>query len=457
MINFRHKNKSYIWSIIAKYFLIYIFLCVLLAACFPSGKQKKDQVKDTEKPETVQENTDSYVDFLSSIVQMQTFDNERALESGQGFFVEEDVIVARLSMMNSANQAVFSPLNEDKKYAISGFLAIDRINNLVLLKTDGTKRKPIALYAGVAPASAKTIYLTRPTGNTLPLHRGKVLSYGNIHGNPLYNVTNQFRSSSYGAPVFVSNLQSIGLAFSEVVDYEARYFVTPSVYISELMKKKEGRPLPLENIHQEDRAISEANKRIKGLLIETDFGNITIRLFNETPAYRDNFIKLVREHYFDSLLIHRVIKGFCIQSGAADTRYAAKDDVVGWKGPGYTLPAHIVPGLYHRRGMIGSPRKPDTNNSKRRSDGSQFYIVTGRLYTDAELNEIEKLNQIKFTGAQRQVYKTIGGAPHIDGTYTVFGEVLDGMDVADRISGVAFGSEFRPLEDIRIRRITILQ
>ncbi|OFX31000.1 MAG: hypothetical protein A2W90_07560 [Bacteroidetes bacterium GWF2_42_66] len=223
------------------------------------------------------------------------------------------------------------------------------------------------------------------------------------------------------------------------------------------MKKKEARPLALEKMNQADKAVAEVNKKIKALLIETDFGNIKIRLFNETPTYRDNFIKLVREQYFDGLLIHRVINGFCIQSGAADTRYAVKDDVVGWKGPGYTLPAHIVSGLYHRRGMIGSPRKPDTENSKRRSDGSQFYIVTGRIYNDTELNEIEKQNQIKFTAEQRQVYKTEGGAPHIDGTYTIFGEVLEGMDVADRISKVAIGSEFRPIDDIRVKRITILQ
>ena len=228
--------------------------------------------------------------------------------------------------------------------------------------------------------------------------------------------------------------------------------------IADLYKKRSARPEPLRNLKSSaDQATSAANSRIKGLLIETSYGNIRIRLFNQTPEYRDNFIALVRENYYDSLLIHRVIKGFGIQSGAADTRYATKDDVVGWKGPGYTLPAHVVPGLFHSRGMIGSPRKPDRENSKRRSDGSQFYIVTGRTYNDAELDEIEKENQHHFTAEQRQVYKTIGGAPHLDGTYTIFGEVTEGLSVADRISQVEVDSEFRPLDDIRVKRISILK
>jgi cyclophilin family peptidyl-prolyl cis-trans isomerase len=180
-------------------------------------------------------------------------------------------------------------------------------------------------------------------------------------------------------------------------------------------------------------------------------------LFNETPEYRDNFIRLTKENYFDSLLIHRVIKDFGIQSGAADTRYAEPGDNVGWKGPGYTIPAHIVPGLFHKRGMIGSPRKPDTKNQRRRSDGSQFYIVSGRKYFDKELDELEEQNNYKFSSTQRQAYKTVGGAPHLDGTYTVFGEVLSGMDVVDKIVQVETDRQWRPIKDIRLKKVRILK
>jgi cyclophilin family peptidyl-prolyl cis-trans isomerase len=202
---------------------------------------------------------------------------------------------------------------------------------------------------------------------------------------------------------------------------------------------------------------SQDNSKVKGLVIETEVGTITIRLYDQTPQYRDNFIKLTREGYFDNLLIHRVIKGFGIQSGAADTRYTVANEVVGWKGPGYTLPAHIVPGFYHRRGMVGSPRKPDRENMRKRSDGSQFYIVTGRTYLDIELDEIEKEIPQKFTPEQRNTYKTIGGAPHLDGTYTIFGEVTEGLEIADKISQVEVGSEFRPKKDLRIKKVRILE
>ena len=107
--------------------------------------------------------------------------------------------------------------------------------------------------------------------------------------------------------------------------------------------------------------------------------------------------------------------------------------------------------------MIGSPRKPDRGNSKLRSDGSQFYMITGRTYSDHELDDIEKETGHTFTAQQRQVYKTVGGAPHIDGTYTIFGEVLEGMEVADKISRVEVNSDFRPLEDIRVRKIRIIK
>lgn len=437
-----------------------IFVSFLLVSCSASSeKEQKAEAESSEKKaQAPDESSQSFVNFIPSIVKIESFDQGRFLESETAFFVGEQEIVCRLSMLDNATDARITPYDEEKAYAISGYLAVDRINNLALLKVEEIQREPIPLYPGIVPNTAKSIYLTKPQSNTLPLHTGKVLDFSTVSGVKLYRVDNQFRSTLYGTPVFVSNHQCIGLGFAEVVSYENQNMVIPSTYIVDLLAKKSDQPQKLENLRTTtSQAVSEANRKIKGLSIETDLGSIQIRLFDETPQYRDNFIRLVRENYYDSLLIHRVIKGFGIQSGAADTRYAGPEDVVGWKGPGYTLPAHIVPKFFHKRGMIGSPRKPDRGNSKRRSDGSQFYIVTGRVYSDRELDEIEEETGHQFTAVQRREYKITGGAPHIDGTYTIFGEVVSGMDVADGIVKVETDSDFRPLKDIRVKKITILE
>ena len=441
-------RKSYQWL------LILIFFIGL--GCSNPEKEKSTSSTKTQKEATQQENTKSYIRFIPSIVKVESFDKDRFLETETAFFVEKDIVVCRLSKLREATDVLITPFDENKNYKVTGYVAVDRINDLVLLKVEGIERTPIPLFRGISPVSAKTIYLTKPRNNTLPLHRGKVLSYSNFNGTKRYKISNRFFNKTFGTPIFVSTQQAIGLAFSETVDYEVQYFAIPSHFIIDLLNKKSN-PKKLESLKtRASQAISEANSKIKGLLIKTDIGDIKIRLFNETPVYRDNFIRLVREGYYDSLLIHRVIKNFCIQSGAADTRYATPDDIVGWKGPGYSLPAHIIPEFYHKRGVIGSPRKPDRKNSKRRSDGSQFYIVTGRTYSDAELDEIETETGYKFSATQRQVYKTVGGAPHIDGTYTIFGEVIQGMPVADLLARVPVNSDFRPLKDIRIQKIVII-
>ena len=417
------------------------------------GEQKKPALQN-EQPE---QNRNAYTDVIPSIAQIESFDNGRFLESENAFFIDSNILVCRLKPVIDATNARVIPWDGTKQYQVTGFIAVDRINDLVLLKVEGVSKKGIRLFTGAVAPETKSLYVTKPQGQTLALHSGKIIRYGTLNGSKRYSVTNLFRSQSYGTPVFIDPDKCIGIGYSEIADYENQNFVIPSDLITDLLKKEKNQPEPLKSLKSStSQATSAANSKIRGVLIETDMGNIRIRLFNQTPEYRDNFISLVKENYYDSLLIHRVIKGFGIQSGAADTRYATKDDVVGWKGPGYTLPAHIVPLFYHSRGMIGSPRKPDRENSKLRSDGSQYYIVTGRTYTDTELNEIEKENNYRFTTEQRQVYKTTGGAPHLDGTYTIFGEVTDGMPVADKINQVEVDNEYRPLKDIRVKKITIL-
>lgn len=439
--------------------IVLAILIIFVFSCHTRDSGKKPEPAQKNGVPAAQEDPNAaWAEVMAAIVSFDSYDGDRILEKGQGFFVAEDLIVTKYSLVNNATRIVFSPFDTNEKYEASKYVAVDRINDLIILKCDGVTRKPVELFPGVAPNSAKTSVILPPAGKTIQIFTGKVLNLATIKGTKLYRITNRVRKAGFGMPVFVSNKKAIGIAFAETVSYEMQSLATPSTFIAALLEKRKPEPETLESLrsHTNEKVAAE-NMKIKGLVLETDLGNITIRLFNETPAYRDNFIKLVKEHYYDSLLIHRVISNFGIQTGAADTRYAGKGDIVGFKGPGYTLPAHIVPGLYHKRGMIGAPRKPDTRNQRRRSDGSQFYIVSGRKYFDSELDDIEKQNNYKFSTEQRQAYKTVGGAPHLDGTYTVFGEVVSGMEVVDRIVQVETDRQWRPLEDIRLRKITILK
>jgi len=436
-----------------------LLIVFIFFSCGGKEKLKSDSPKPATAEKSNEQNTNAgWEEIMPSVVKFDSYDGDRILESGQGFFVAENLIVTTYSLVSRANKIVFTSLNEDVKYTADKFVAVDRINDLIILDCDSLKRKPIKLFTETMPNSAKTMYISNASGKTIQLFTGKVLNLTTEKGIKLYRITNRITKFNFGTPIFVSNKEVIGIAFSAIVSYEMQSFATPSDYIYHLLENRNKVPASLESLRSNSsNEVAAENRLIKGLVLETDAGDITIHLFNETNEYRDNFIKLAKEHYFDSLLIHRVIKNFGIQSGAADTRYAEKGDIVGYKGPGYTVPAHFVPGLFHKRGMIGSPRKPDTKNERLRSDGSQFYIVSGRKYSDKELDELEKDNNYKFSPTQREAYKTVGGAPHLDGTYTVFGEVISGMDVVDKIVQVETDKDWRPLEDIRLKKVTILK
>jgi len=436
-----------------------LIITLILFSCNKKEKSGKEAPTSNAVGKTDEQNTNAgWEEIMPSVIKFDSYDGERILESGQGFFIAENLIVTAYSLVSRANRIVFTPLNENVKITADKFVAVDRINDIVILYSDSIKRKPIELFPGTAPNSAKTIYISGASGNTIQLFTGKLLNLTTAKGTKLYRITNRINKSNFGMPIFVSNKQVLGIAFSAIESYEMQSFAIPSDFISQLLKKRNKAPETLESLRSNtSEKVAAENRNIKGLVLETEAGDITIRLFNETNEYRDNFIKLAKERYFDSLLIHRVIKDFGIQSGAADTRYAGKGDMVGFKGPGYTIPADIVPGLFHKRGMIGSPRKPDTRNERLRSDGSQFYIISGRKYSDSELDELEKTNNYKFGAAQREAYKTVGGSPHLDGSYTVFGEVIQGMEVVDQIVTVETDRDWRPVKDIRLKKVRILK
>ena len=242
--------------------------------------------------------------------------------------------------------------------------------------------------------------------------------------------------------------------------------------------------------------------------LETSLGNIVVELYNETPLHRDNFVKLVKDGYYDGVLFHRVIKDFMIQTGDGNSKTAGPETSLGDGDPGYTIPAEFVyPKYFHKRGALAAARTGDQVNPERRSSGSQFYIVTGKIYSSedlqmmtkrlgdgkkqeifrrlvmenqsrikelqesqdmAALDELQKQliqqtedeaakTPFKMTDEQINAYTSIGGTPHLDGQYTVFGEVVSGMDVVDKIQNTTTGRLDRPTVDIKIVKARIVE
>lgn len=239
---------------------------------------------------------------------------------------------------------------------------------------------------------------------------------------------------------------------------------------------------------------NDNNRYVK---ISTDEGDIVVKLYNETPKHTENFIKLTEENFFDGLIFHRVIKDFVVQGGDPETKNAEPEKLYGEKDAGYLIDAEIVDTIYHKRGVIAMAREGDDVNPEKKSSSSQFYLVVGKVFTEEELNKLEdklnkklrektekklydsmlgsqsnlnpkflnevtqkvsiladsimKVKHIKFNENQRKIYTTVGGIPHLDGNYTVFGEVVEGYDVVEKISQVQTDSNDRPLKDIKFK------
>lgn len=200
------------------------------------------------------------------------------------------------------------------------------------------------------------------------------------------------------------------------------------------------------------------------VMLETTKGNIRIALYNETPRHRDNFIKLVKEGFYDGLLFHRVIDRFMIQTGDSASRHAAPGQLLGDSPESYKVKAEIMyPALFHKRGAVAAARESDNVNPERESSASQFYIVYGRRFNDSMLDDVQlKLDKntggtVKLTPEIREAYKRLGGTPHLDGQYTVFGEVIEGLETVDSIQQVETDKNDRPIEDIKIIRATVIK
>ena len=219
--------------------------------------------------------------------------------------------------------------------------------------------------------------------------------------------------------------------------------------------------LPVLLFAQQDIKLKKKDRKRDVELITTE-GTIVLRLNDSTPLHRDNFLRLVKSHYYDSILFHRVIKNFMIQAGDPNSKQAKPGQLLDNGGPGYTIPAEFRQTLFHRKGVLAAARQGDNVNPEKKSSASQFYIVQGRTFTDKELDSVEvvRLNGYKLPEAHRQVYKTIGGTPQLDQNYTVFGEVVKGLDVVDKIASTPTSKgqdRDRPIEDVRILKAKLIK
>jgi peptidyl-prolyl cis-trans isomerase B (cyclophilin B) len=217
----------------------------------------------------------------------------------------------------------------------------------------------------------------------------------------------------------------------------------------------------IASLAQQDIKLKRKDRRRDVELITTQ-GTIVVRLYDSTPLHRDNFLRLVKSGYYDSVLFHRVIQNFMIQAGDPKSRHAEAGQPLGNGGPAYTIPAEFRQSIFHRRGVLAAAREGDNINPQKASSGSQFYIVQGKTFTDAGLDSVEivRLKGRKIPPGQREVYKTIGGTPQLDQNYTVFGEVMKGLDVVDIIAALPTSKaedKDRPLQDVRILKARLVK
>lgn len=213
----------------------------------------------------------------------------------------------------------------------------------------------------------------------------------------------------------------------------------------------------IDNQEQKNPTKKKKPAQMTKVLLKTSMGDIVIALYDETPLHKENFIKLVNDKYYDGVLFHRIIQNFMIQTGDPESKAAKPGQMLGNGGPGYTIPAEFVPGLYHKRGAVAAARMGDNVNPKKESSGSQFYIVDGRVFSTNDLNRVIQMTGKTYSMEQIKDYTSIGGAPHLDGDYTVFGEVVSGMEIVDKIAAQQKDGRDRPLEDIKIISAEIIK
>lgn len=425
---------------------IFIPILIILFSCQSKPKQTQDGTQKANSIKIYKRNLKANTRFLTY--------NKYGIEDieGNGVQIDGNIVAIPFDAAKEASSVRIKYLGADIEPMARGFVWYDITHNLLFLRVSGREREHLKL--SIKPLS-EPLY-------GLKLHEGKLRKYAIKIDSCIELKTYKFSTtkSSYaeiGSAVYNKDHEIAGLILNMQIDNKTHKAIYPSNRLKSILDTIPRKIRSVSALRFKTDKIYPEPSTIDYFSIETSFGNIGIRLSDKLPEYQKNFIRLCSDGYYDSLLVHRVIRNFLIQMGAADTKHAKKDDPVGWKGPGYTLPTKIVPGLFHKRGAVAASKLPSFHNDKNRSDGSQFYIISGRKFNNEELDELEKQKNITFSKYQREIYNTLGGAPYLDGDYTVFAEVIKGMHIVDSIAAVATKSDERPMKDIRIRTIRMVE
>ncbi len=430
-----------------RFIVIVSFILIIFSGC------KNQQQKSTISQEEYSRPKGSYKTNIKGVVSIETYDHySRLLDKGYGFYIAPKEIVTNLDLIKGSYKVKVAPVGTEDFNDIAGFTAYSIEKNLVVLKSwmENLNYLHLDHAINIIPDSiaglyrkSKKIYI--PKFAVGEKEMSDSLTYYQLD-----------KTSYSGQPAFTYMHHIVGMIQSKEISDSLHSILIPVSEIQELSENQMKQAKSVYELRTKTNKVYPSYKTIKGFKMMTTMGDIEFKLYNETPVFRDNFIKLVSDQFYDSLLIHRVLTNFLIQTGAADSKYADRDDVVGWQGPGYMLKTAIVPEKFHKRGAIAMSKLPDSRNPKNLTDGSQFYIVSGRVFKDGELDKIEKEKGTKFTAEQRSVYKSLGGAPHLDGDYVVFGEVTKGMDVVDKIAALKTYGEDRPVTDVRVLKIQMI-
>ncbi len=395
----------------------------------------------------------SYKRSIKGMVSIETYDHySRILKRGYGFYIGSKEIITNLDLVKGSYKVKVASVGTEDYKDIAGYTAYSIEKNMVILKSWMENLNYFHLDKAISQIPDSVAGLYRKS-KKIYAPKFKVGEMVKLDSLTYYHLD---RSSLSGQPAFTFMHHIVGMVQSKMVDDVEQSILIPASEIIELSRHQQKQAASVYDLKTKTNKVYPSYKFVKGLKMITSMGDVEFKLYNETPVFRDNFIKLVSDQFYDSLLVHRILTNFLIQTGAADSKYADKDDVVGWQGPGYMLKTDIAPEKFHKRGAVAMSKLPESRNPKNLTDGSQFYIVSGRVFNDDELDKIEKDRNGKFTPEQRKVYTSVGGAPHLDGDYVVFGEVTSGMDVVDKIAALKTYGEDRPVTDVRVLKIKLI-